>query len=153
MARYYTLAEANAQVPEVRGCFVRILQLRAQLKPIYKRLEAVGAAPERSDFEVHAPGLTETALRDRASFKALVETLNDEIKAIGAAGAVIKDLDTGLVDWLACRRGQDIWLCWRLGEAGIEYWHELESGFTGRRPVAELEGTEAAPGGEPSAAR
>jgi hypothetical protein len=140
MARYYTLTEVNALVPQVRGAFVRILQLRAALKPIYKRLEQAGAAPERSDFEVVQPGLSADVLRDRASFKALVEALNDEINAVGETGAVIKDLDTGLVDWLAAHPGDghDIWLCWRFGEEAVEFWHDLEAGFAGRRPVAEL---------------
>jgi hypothetical protein len=84
-------------------------------------------------------------LRDRAAFKALVEMINDEVTAIGDTGAVLKDLDTGLVDWLASRNGSDIWLCWRFGEPEIAFWHEYDTGFSGRRPIAELAGTEAAP--------
>jgi hypothetical protein len=148
MARYFTLDEVNRLVPQVAAGFTRVLQLRTQIRPVYKRLEEAGFAPERSDFEVAIDGAAGDVLRDRAAFKSLVEMLNEEVEAIGETGAVIKDLDSGLCDWLACRRGKDIWLCWRIGEAKIDFWHELETGFSGRRPVAELAGTEAtgAPG-------
>ncbi len=145
MGRYYTLSEVNRLVPRVRDCFTNVMQLRAQLKPIYRRLELAGHAPERSDFEVAVSGVSMDVLRDRASFKGLVETLNEALETIAETGAVVKDLDAGLVDWLASRHGAEIWLCWRYGEGEVAFWHDMESGFAGRRPVAELAGTEAAP--------
>jgi hypothetical protein len=143
MARYYTLSEVNALVPEVARAFTSVMQIRSQLKPIYRRLEQAGLAPARSDFEVDAPGLqlSDEQRRERAAFKMLLETLNDEIAGIEALGGSIKDLDTGLVDWLGEHEGRDVWLCWRYGEREVAYWHELTTGFAGRRPVSELRPT------------
>ena len=144
-SRYYSVPEVNALLPQVREAFTNVMQLRAQLKPIYRRLEQAGAAPERSDFEIELPGATPEVLRDRAAFKSMVEMLNEALGSISELGGNVKDLDTGLVDWRALRHGEDILLCWRLGETEIGFWHDMEGGFAGRRPIAELLGTEAAP--------
>jgi hypothetical protein len=50
-------------------------------------------------------------------------------------GALVKDLDEGLVDFPAQREGEEVLLCWRLGEDEIRFWHGLEEGFSGRRPL------------------
>jgi hypothetical protein len=145
MSHYYSVNEVNALLPRVREAFTRVMQLRAALKPIYRRLELADAAPDRSDFEVLMPGAAPEVVRDRAAFKGMIEMLNDELAAIADLGGNVKDLDTGLVDWRALRHGEDILLCWRFGETEIGFWHEMETGFAGRRPVAELAGTEASP--------
>jgi hypothetical protein len=50
-------------------------------------------------------------------------------------GVLVKDLDTGLVDFPGKRDGQDILLCWQLGEDEVAFWHGLEDGYAGRRPL------------------
>ena len=47
----------------------------------------------------------------------------------------MKDLDTGLVDFPTLFRGQEVYLCWKLGEPSIEYWHSVDQGFRGRKPI------------------
>ncbi len=54
-----------------------------------------------------------------------------------ALGAVINDIDAGLVDFVGLRNGREIFLCWQYGEEEIGYWHELNAGFAGRRPLDE----------------
>ena len=72
----------------------------------------------------------------------LQERLDEEVAGIARcvariheAGALVKDLDQGLVDFPAQREGVDVLLCWRLGEDEIGYWHGLEEGFSGRKPL------------------
>ena len=72
----------------------------------------------------------------------LQERLDEEVAGIAScvariheAGALVKDLDQGLVDFPARREGEDVLLCWRLGEDEIGYWHGLEEGFSGRKPL------------------
>ena len=134
-SRYYSVPEVNALLPQVREAFTNVMQLRAQLKPIYRRLERADAAPERSDFEIELPGAAPEVLRDRAAFKSMVEMLNEQLNAISELGGNVKDLDTGLVDWRALRHGEDILLCWRLGEAEIAFWHDTDAGYGGRQPL------------------
>jgi hypothetical protein len=144
--RYYTVAEANLHLPELRDLFSAIMQLRAQVKLVYQRLAAAGYPPTDEDIERDAPPhpsggdpVPPEVLRDQAWFRGLLETLREQIEAIQATGCLIKDLETGLVDWLTLHQGREVYLCWKYGEPEVAYWHELTTGFPGRRPVSELE--------------
>ena len=68
--------------------------------------------------------------RDRAA--AQLRTAIEEVQEIGC---LIKDLDIGLIDFPTTYRGNEVYLCWKLGEAGIEYWHGVDEGFRGRKPI------------------
>ena len=70
------------------------------------------------------------------------ERLDEEVAGIARCvarihelGGLVKDLDAGLVDFPARREGVEVLLCWRLGEDEVGYWHGLEEGFSGRRPL------------------
>jgi hypothetical protein len=64
-----------------------------------------------------------------------VEDLNLLNRELLAAGCVLKDWRTGLVDFPGLYRGRRVWLCWRLGEPTVAFWHELHEGYAGRRPI------------------
>jgi hypothetical protein len=57
------------------------------------------------------------------------------VDEIGTHGAQVKDLDSGLIDFPALRRGETVLLCWQLGEDEIAWWHSVDDGFAGRRPL------------------
>ncbi len=120
---YYQVAEANAQIAELTTLFERVLELRTQLKRLVPG---------------EGGGRKQPAVEDRHAVRALMETLNDTTDEIAALGCVIKDVEIGLVDWPARHDGRDIWLCWRYGERTVEFWHDADAGYAGRRPVAEL---------------
>ena len=65
------------------------------------------------------------------------EQLSRTVDEIQQTGCVVKDLDTGLVDFPSLRRGEKVYLCWKLGEERIGYWHGIEEGFAGRKPLDE----------------
>ncbi len=56
-------------------------------------------------------------------------------RQVAEAGGVIKDTSTGLVDFYGYVGGRPVWLCWMFGETTIEFYHELDSGFSERRPI------------------
>ena len=136
--RYFTLAEANAMIPRLEAAFGRVMQMRLRLKAVFRQLDDRGYAPESDDFEVVVEGAPEGVAQARAVLKGLVEALRDELVALDACGCVVKDVETGLVDWFSRRQGRDIFLCWRLGEEEVGHWHDIDAGFAGRRPVSEL---------------
>ena len=139
--RYFSVDEVNQLVPELEAIFARVMRLRAQLKSIYRRLEAVGFAPSGEHFTPEVPGAPPETVRDRGAFKALTELLRTELAAISELGCQVKDIETGLVDWFAIdpRVDGEVFLCWRFGEKEVAFYHDLESGFAGRRPVSELQ--------------
>jgi hypothetical protein len=65
------------------------------------------------------------------------ERLVEIITRIQETGVLIKDLDLGLVDFPSLRKGEEIYLCWKLGEDHIAFWHGIEEGFAGRKPLDE----------------
>lgn len=68
-----------------------------------------------------------------------MEALEKEIQKLEDLGCVLKDMNTGLVDFPAVRLGTRVWLCWKLGEDDVTFWHGLHEGFAARKPVDEKE--------------
>ena len=77
---------------------------------------------------------TELAAANEA-VEAAASELATAIGLVQAEGVLVKDLDSGLIDFPAKRDGEDILLCWRLGEEEVAFWHGLEDGFAGRQPL------------------
>lgn len=129
--RYFTLDEANRAVDELRPVVEQMVETRGRF---------LAAQAQRADLSEQAGSnggdLTPT---DFAEVEELLEqeatTLAVCIERIQSAGAQVKDLDEGLLDFPSLRDGEEILLCWRLGEGRIEYWHGLEEGFAGRKPL------------------
>jgi hypothetical protein len=67
-----------------------------------------------------------------------IERLDDLVDELEDVGAQLKDHQSGLVDFVGRHEGRDVYLCWKLGEESIAYWHELDAGFAGRKPVSLL---------------
>ena len=64
--------------------------------------------------------------------------LRDTVHRIAHHGCLLKDLDTGLVDFPCWIEGRPVYLCWKLGEPRIQYWHNMDEGFTGRKPIDKM---------------
>ena len=79
----------------------------------------------------------EEIVRRRSSIDAAETRLREMAEKIQETGCVIKDLDIGLIDFPAIFRGREVYLCWKLGEAEILFWHPVEEGFRGRKPIDE----------------
>lgn len=142
--RYYTVEEANAVVAHVRDLFGLVIQLRGQLNTLYQRLDDAGHPPRDEemgdDDDLEEPpaepsGLPPDVIRDQSWFRGLVETLREKLDEIQSYGCVIKDVEMGLVDWLARHEGRDVYLCWKFGEPTVAHYHDLDAGFAGRRPL------------------
>lgn len=126
--KLFTLEAANALVP-------RLSYLVGRLQEGARRLEE-----ELNDLaraEGIDPGALSTAalVRRRPQARRLVEELDAIVHAIEEAGAQLKDIQLGLVDFPAERDGQLVLLCWQLGEPEVAFWHGLTDGFAGRRPL------------------
>ena len=130
-SRTFTPEEANEALAEVRPLTERMVAARQELA------DAQQAQGELVAVIAGNGGGVDSAELARASKE--VERLAGEIVAtvqqIQDLGAVVKDVDSGLVDFPAVHRGRDVLLCWRLGEDEVGYWHDLESGFAGRQEL------------------
>lgn len=79
------------------------------------------------------------SLKDDAEMTDAMKRLEKEVQKLGELGCVLRDMNIGLIDFPAVRLGTRVWLCWKLGEANVSFWHDLHEGSAGRKPVAEKE--------------
>jgi len=85
---------------------------------------------------------------NRSEREQLMTRLQEAVDRIHETGCVVKDIDQGLIDFPAIRGGEEVYLCWKLGEDRITYWHRIEEGFAGRKPL-DSEEPEEPPSGPP----
>jgi len=137
MARtHFTVGEVEALIPALERIFVHVLQLRAGLRAMEEKLDRAGVRMSREDLLESDAGTPEIR-QAKAVFRGYYEALSDEIDRVRALGGEVKDLDSGLVDFPSRRGGEEILLCWKLGEKSIDYWHTVDGGFASRRPIDE----------------
>jgi hypothetical protein len=119
--KFYTVEEANALLPRLRPLLERIRdnhqaaggeELVSRIRE--KAAHNGGGAPAR-----------QVAARSGA--------IERDVKQLNEWGIVLRDPSTGLIDFLHRREGQAVFLCWRLGESAVEWWHPLDTGIAGRR--------------------
>jgi len=121
--RHFTVAEADAALGEVGPLLERLREARDRLTDAEAH-EALAEASPTNGGGRHGHAVGGAFLEVRR----LLATLS-------ALGVVLRDIDRGLVDFPALLDGREIYLCWQRGEARIGFWHELESGYEGRRPL------------------
>jgi len=136
--RYFSVAEANGMIKDLELTFGRMLQMKAQVRTAYGRLEEMGFAPSGDEFDIAPAGASAETVNCLTTLKTLIEALKVDVQALDDAGCLIKDIDEGIVDWRASRGGSDVLLCWKLGEKEVGFWHDAGAGFSGRRPISEL---------------
>lgn len=123
-ARFFTPAEANALLPEIRPLMGELLERQARVATHHREL---GAMLQYAHHNVGSP-LGNRMVQD-------FEAMEQLLAAIRAYGCIVKDLRLGVVDFLGMVDGREVYLCWRYGEPQITAYHDLDSGFNGRRPL------------------
>ena len=131
VAREFTLEEANAVVAELRPVVEEMVEHGRRLAAAQRRQRSLVTR-----IAGNGGDLPPSDLRD------LAETIQAEADAVAAcaqeidsAGAQIKSLEEGLLDFPSRRDGELVLLCWKLGEGEIAYWHGVDEGFAGRKPL------------------
>ena len=121
----YTVDEARALLPEVRATLIQLAIERRRADDAHAALHRqLGADPAH-----HARRrLEEETAERRAQMRALLEHLE-------SLGVVVRDLETGLVDFPTLREGERAWLCWRLDDPHLAFWHTSREGYASRRPL------------------
>lgn len=84
-------------------------------------------------------GVDNEAGRVRRELEEMQAEMNAGIAKIRGMGIEVKDLALGLIDFRSIREGREVYLCWKLGEEHVSYWHELDTGYAGRQPLEESE--------------
>lgn len=124
--KHFTLEEARRELTSVHARATKLVELKRQLDvkgwDIYRHQFFGGRGPNGD-----------------GSFPREMETLVEIVKNFEQRGIIVKGIEQGLIDFPHIRRnGDEVYLCWKVGEDDIEYWHGVEAGFAGRKSIAEL---------------
>ncbi len=124
MPRYFTVDEANALLPKLKALLEHMLAARQHIvetrqtwEPMMEKARGNGGGEQGKDL-----------YKDTEKIHLTMEQIN-------AWGIIVKDVDTGLVDFPSLRHGREVYLCWRLGEPHVAFWHDVDAGFAGRQPL------------------
>ncbi|GIW82381.1 MAG: hypothetical protein KatS3mg105_4188 [Gemmatales bacterium] len=128
--KFFTVAEANKMLPLVRAIVTDISNLAGDLRDRYQRLVRVQAEQDclSSEYREEVQQVLEQFERDQ-------ERMREYEKELSSLGVLLKDYHTGLVDFPCWKDNREVYLCWRLGEPAVAFWHEVEAGFAGRQRI------------------
>lgn len=140
MSRFYDIDDANAALPELDGI---VSVLRDQRSELVRLRDEVVASNDQPTSGGPGGGSGEAATSSdlrtiRLRMQGLIDQMAAGVARIDALGLTLRDIERGLVDFPALVSGRQVWLCWQPGETEIGWWHELDAGFDGRKPLAEL---------------
>lgn len=127
--KYFTLEEANRTLPYVRQIVQDIVKEYDRWRDCIYRYEVIAAEAKPGEGETD----DQAALREKVD--RVARHINDYIEELSGVGCVFKGFEGGLVDFHSKLDDRDIFLCWKLGEPEIQYWHEVDAGFAGRKEL------------------
>jgi len=134
--RYFTVEDANKALPLVRMIVSDIVRQYRIVDDLQQRLSVVARERRRSSNDVYSEELAQS----QAELDAEENTLRNYIDELRRLGVEFKGPD-GLCDFYSIMDGREVFLCWRLGEPEVRYWHDIDAGFAGRRPLPALAGS------------
>lgn len=130
LPRYFTVEEARALVPRLRGILTAIQAEKQQLDQEVLALQQLTPA-------MRSNGHGAEANRREERIAELVAALQEKVQQLMEQGIEVKDLNMGLVDFPSLRGGRVVYLCWRVDEPTVAFWHETDAGYAGRQPLEE----------------
>jgi hypothetical protein len=130
--RYFRLEEALRALPQVEELLRDALFHKAEAERIHAEIERTLERVRQSGGGRLDPARQREQRLARDSH---VHKLQSSMEAVAEHGALVKDLDIGLLDFMARYQGRDVCLCWKLGESTITHWHGVEEGFGGRKEI------------------
>ncbi|MFA4887070.1 MAG: DUF2203 domain-containing protein [Candidatus Nanoarchaeia archaeon] len=127
--KYFTLDQAQRILPHIETGVGKLIRLKRGLA----LMDSI-----QIDFEDYHYDHNLFSIQLNKKYHKLSYNFYHTLESLEASGCIVKDIDQGLVDFFSKHEGKDIFLCWRLGEKDINSWHDLESGYTERRPISQL---------------
>jgi hypothetical protein len=132
MPRFFTLQQAEQLLPEVESAIRDAISLKSE----YEQAEDEWQSFSRRVTMLGGVLVDHSQFRKQKNQReSVAHRLKEAIEKIHEYGCVVKDLDIGLIDFPTQFRGEEVYLCWKLGESGIRFWHGVHEGFRGRKPI------------------
>ena len=133
--RLFTVNEANELLPKLRPLIEQILENIRRLK------DASETVIRREQLDPEAPNLTDR-LREDGEVARVIAQLQGRVDEINAHCCICKGVEQGLIDFPCMLGAEVVFLCWQLGEPSVGFWHRIDDGFAGRKPLLDDEGSD-----------
>ena len=131
-SKYFSLTEAERLRSQLEPLLIEAMESRRKMIDVDERINSLAERIQRSGGLAVA---YESAAKTRLERNRLEESVQSALDQIQETGCVVKDLDVGLLDFPARIDDEEVYLCWKLGEARVLFWHDLEAGYIGRQPL------------------
>ena len=144
MPDFYDFDRANARLPELRETLLSLRALKAEVVALRNRIVELNAPQVVGGGTASAAARPSQAEADaethrlRMRMQGLVDQMIATVAQIDGWSIQLREIETGLVDFPALVSGRPVWLCWRLGEDEVGWWHETTEGFDGRQRIEDL---------------
>lgn len=129
--RLFSVKEANQMLPKVRDFIHRVHDGIYEIEKMEVEIDALEIIAECENKDVVPSRLADNI----GEYNEKVQTLNTLLDEFNRTGCLLKDVRLGLVDFPSLREGKIIYLCWKLGEPEVLYWHDLNSGYASRQTI------------------
>ncbi len=130
--KFFSLSEAESLRTQLEPLLIEAIDARRKIGEVDEKLDELAERIQRSG------GLLvpyDSASTWRREYNHLASAIRNAVERIHATGCVVKDIDVGLLDFPSRINGQEVFLCWRLGEDRIRFYHGMDEGFAGRKPI------------------
>ena len=127
--KYFTIKEIDAVLPKVEKIMRRTIRLNKALD----LLSSVEIEVYDDDYE-NLGKIT----KSNKQFHKLSYEFYSNVEKLEDMGCLVKDLEIGVLDFYYRFQGRDIFLCWKIGERRIKFWHDVDNGYMGRKPILDL---------------
>jgi hypothetical protein len=125
---YFTKEQAERLLPQIRPLMEEVQQRKLLFDELQSQAEAI-----EGRLKGNGHGLAAQLGEKHEALREVGRTIATTVQRVQELGVEVKDLDSGLVDFRSLREGREVYLCWRVGEAAIDWWHTVDSGFAGRQ--------------------
>ncbi len=125
MFSFFTTNQANDALPDVIKKFEYALAKNTEVRKIEKELQV--SLSTTNSFELY--------VNLKQKLNSSITKFYESVEILENTGVVVKSIEQGLLDFPSKRFDEEVWLCWKYGETEIKFWHEKDSGFSGRKPI------------------
>ena len=125
MFTLYTPQTADKALPEVKRLFEDIIVQKNHVVAVQEEIQTI----------IDSGNPFEGFIKKKQELNTAVTNLYKAIEQLEATGVIIKSVDEGLLDFPSRRFDEEVWLCWKVGEDKVKFWHGKEEGFMGRKPL------------------
>ena len=122
--KFFMVEEANSLIPKLSALVERVRLLKEEISSQAPELE-----PVLDKAKING------GYKRGAIYVSKLTKFYNCINSITDKGCILKDIDLGLIDFPSIRNGREVYLCWKLGEDSVRFWHEIDTGFAGRKPL------------------